>query len=92
MNLSTDLWHTLLINFKSSGISFWLIKKKKHFMFSSIYRGKGGGGEGGYASFDLPLIIRRCQSLYNREKSAPSHVEYPRSLSSSLSTHDLMCL
>lgn len=35
------------------------------------------------------FLIRRCQSLHNREKSAPSHVECPRSTSSPLSTHDL---
>lgn len=42
--------------------------------------------------YDLPLIIRHCQSLHNTENAAPSHVEYPRSLSASLSTHGLMCL
>lgn len=61
----------------------------------SLQGGKGGIGGvmgGGDAIYDLPLIIRRCQSLHNTENSAPSHVEYPRSLSSSLSTHGLMCL
>lgn len=56
-----------------------------------IEGGKGGGGTGGWrggdAVCDLPLTIRRCQSLHNTENSAPSHVERPRSLSSSLSTH-----
>lgn len=46
----------------------------------------------GDARYDLPLIIGHSQSLHNTENSAPSHVEHPRSLSSSPSTHGFMCL
>lgn len=85
----------LLINFKSSAIIFQLMINKYtfHSSASSTHKGRGAGvNRGGGSSYDLPLIIRHCQSLHNTKNSAPSHVEHPRSLSSSLSTHGLMCL
>lgn len=55
-------------------------------LISLLYiQGKGEGVGTGViggddASYDLPLIIGHCQSLHNKENSAPSHVEHPRSL------------